>query len=208
MLPLGPQTDAFAWVYLVTQPVMWFFYILIVLELYTLVLRNHQGIATLGRWLLIAALFIAMLVSLLTLVPDLESPLGPYPILSYYSLIERGVNSSLVVFLLVIVAFLAWYPIPLSRNVILHSFVFSVYFLSSTATLFVRNVTGFEMTRMASAILLAITDVCLLVWIVFLNRRGESRVVVLGHQWQPGDEERLVEQLDSINKTLLRSTRK
>jgi hypothetical protein len=32
--------------------------------------------------------------------------------------------------------------------------------------------------------------------------------VVVGHQWNPGDEQRLLAQLEAINSSLLRSGRK
>ena len=37
---------------------------------------------------------------------------------------------------------------------------------------------------------------------------GEIKRVVVGHQWNPGDEQRLLAQLDAINASLLRSGRK
>jgi hypothetical protein len=49
---------------------------------------------------------------------------------------------------------------------------------------------------------------CLLFWLFALNRRGESRTLVVGHQWNPGDEQRLLAQLEAINDSLLRSGRK
>jgi len=147
-------------------------------------------------------------VSLLTLLPDLAGASGPHAILIYYTVVERGVISSLVVFLLLITVFLVWYPIPLSRNVTLHAIVYSVYFLSSTMALFVRNVTRFELTATISAVLIGIVNACLLVWVIFLSRSGETQTVVLRRQWPPQDEEQLMKQIDSINAALLRTSRK
>lgn len=206
--PLNPGTNAYAWTYLISQPVIWFLYILIVLELYSLVLRNHKGIATLGSWTLSAALGISILISLLTLLPDLGRAAGPYPVLGYYTVIERGVISSLVVFLLLITVFMLWYPVSLNRNIVLHVIVYFVYFLSSTVAFFVRNVSGYEFTGTVSAILIAIADVCLLAWIVFFNRRGEASTLVLRRQFHPQDEERLVKQLDAINAALLKAAKR
>jgi hypothetical protein len=45
-------------------------------------------------------------------------------------------------------------------------------------------------------------------WLVGLNRRGEEKDIVVGHQWNPGDDQRLLEQLGAINARLLRSGRK
>jgi hypothetical protein len=207
-LPLDPNSNAYAWAWMLSQPVIWLLYILVVLELYSLVLRKHPGIATLGRWALMGALGVAIVISLVSLLPDLSNQAERYPVLLYFMVIERGLISSLVVFLLLIIAFFLWYPIPLSRNVTLHVGVYAVYFLSSTMALFVRNVTGHELTPAVSTAMIAVANICLLVWILFLNRQGETQTVVLGHQWRPKDEEQLVRQLDAINSALLKAARK
>jgi hypothetical protein len=208
VLPLEPNSKPYAVLYFATQPLIWLLFILIVLELYSLVLRNHPGIATVGRWTLSVALGFSIVISLVTLLPDVQKATGPGAVLICYTVIERGVLSSLVVFLLVITGFLLWYPLPLSRNVILHVLVYCCYFLSSTTALFVRNITGLALTRTVSTVLIGIANACLAVWIVFLSRAGERKTVVVGHQWSTGEEDRLVQQLDSINAALLKVARK
>jgi hypothetical protein len=46
------------------------------------------------------------------------------------------------------------------------------------------------------------------VWIFFLTKGGEKRIVMLRQKWSQEDEQRLIEQLNSINATLLRTARK
>jgi hypothetical protein len=208
MLPFSPNTTTYAWLFIITQPVIWLLSILIVLELFSLILRRYQGIASLGRWTMMAALGLAVLIALITLLPDLQNVGGRYRTLIYYNVIERGINSSLVIFLLVISAFVVWYPLPLSRNVILHAIVYSVYFLCSTLALFIQNTSGLDITRTVSTILIALTCACLLVWILFLRRQGEEQKVSVRRQWHPEEGERIVRQLDAINAALLRSSRK
>ncbi len=203
--PLDPNTNAYAWVYVVSQPINWLFYILVVLELYSLLLRDHPGIASVGRWVLSAASAVSILISGLTLWPDLSRPAGKYPVLVYYAVIERGLISSLLIFLLFAAAFLVWYPIPLTRNLVLHANVYAVYFLASTLALYVRNLTGFEITRSVSTVLMGASALCLLVWLMFFGRRGEEQMVVLRPRWQPEDEEKLIEQMNALNSALLRA---
>ena len=207
-IDLMADPHRYAWLYILSQPLIWFLFILIVLELYSLVLKNHRGIASLSRWTLMAGLGISIAISFFTLLPDLHRIEGPYPVLLYYSVIERGIISSLVVFLLLILAFLVLYPVPLSRNLLVHAVVYCVYFLSSTLTLFIRHMAGFATTRTVSTMLIGLTTLCLMAWIAFLRRTGEVRTIIVGHRWRPEDEERLVEQLDAINSVLLRSARK
>ena len=52
---------------------------------------------------------------------------------------------------------------------------------------------------------MTVSVLCLTFWIMLLNREGETKRVVVGHQWNPAAEQRLRAQLDAINASLLRS---
>jgi hypothetical protein len=207
MLPLDPDTSLYRWIYNFTQPVTWFLNILVVLELYSLALGKHPGIATLGRWALMACLFLAVGGSALTLSVDLKRLAGPDFVQAFLSIMERGVMSSLFLFLLLITASLVWFPIGVKRNIVLHAGVFSVYFLVTGMVFFVRHAVGFSELAL-SVVIFSVVDVCLLTWLLFLNKRGEEEVVVVRGKWRPEDEERLSEQLDSLNALLLKPPRK
>ncbi len=204
------QRDAYGWIWIGTQPVMWFLYVLVVLELYGLVLENYKGLATLGRWAVTVGLAIALLISALTVGPDLGGYPDSYPILRYCSAIDRTVQSGLVIFLLFITGFLAWYPVAVSRNVLVHCIVYAAYFLSGAAAMLVRNTTiGSELAlQMASLGLTSVSLACIVVWVLMLNRKGEEVKVAGRPQWQPEDEKHLIDQLASINASLLRAARK
>lgn len=201
-------TNAYGWVWLLTEPVLWVFWVLVVLELYSLVLQNYKGIASLGRWVLLAGLAVAVVISFLTLQADLSNPGEQYPILRLFFVIGRGVASSLVIFLLVISCFLAWCPVPLSRNVVLHSIVYAGYFLSMTLALLMRNLGGNSVTVAMSIVTSCANLVCLVVWICLLNRDGENAKVRLRPRLAEGQEQELVGHLAAINSTLLRAARK
>src|ERR1700730_11183971 len=47
-LDLNSPKYFYSWV--LTEPVLWVFYLLMVFELYRLVLENHKGLYTLGQW--------------------------------------------------------------------------------------------------------------------------------------------------------------
>jgi hypothetical protein len=201
-------TNAYRYIWAVTEPVLWVFWVLVVLELYSLVLQNFKGIASLGRWVLLTGLAIAVAISFLTLQADLSNPGEKYPTLRLFFAMDRGVASSLVIFLLVISCFLAWYPVPLSRNVVVHCIVYAGYFLSMTLTLLLRNLVGNSVTAAVSIVVSCVTLVCLVVWIGLLNREGESARVRLRPRLAEGHEEELVGHLAAINSTLLRAARK
>jgi hypothetical protein len=199
--------NAYSYIWVYSLPVLWFLYALVLLELYSLVLENYKGLATVGRWAMLAGMGMAVAVASISLGPDLN---GAPNTLRYLLVADRGVQSSLLLFLLAIAGFLAWYPVKLSRNVVIHSITYACYFGAGAALTFVRNV-KFASPFAAGLVNVGLTTVtllCLLTWIVFLNRRGEAVTVSKRPQWQPDDEKHLIEQLTAINASLLRTARK
>jgi len=208
MLPLDPAKNLYAWVYLFTQPVSWILYVLVVLELYSLALQNHPGLATLSRWVMGSGMVAALAISAFTLAADLSKPPGRFPVLVHYGIAERGITFSLVLFLVIIMGFLAWTPVPVRRNIVLHGALYTTYFLASTSALFLRNLFGYEWVALVSIVQLSVNNLCLLLWILFLNRKGEETPVTLRKLWRQADEDQITRQLDAINAFLLRSAGK
>lgn len=200
-------SQAYLKFFILTSPIIWLFYVLIVIELYTLVLEKHRGLYTLGRWALYACLTISVLISGLTLLPQLGGGKSQAShLLSYYYAIERGVDFSLLIFLVLILLWLTRYPVPLSRNVIVHSLVYFILFLSSTMGLLARVIFGLELNDALNAFFMGVGAACILIWLFFLTRKGEEvrvSVAVFG----PEHEQRILDQLDALNKTLLKASR-
>jgi NADH:ubiquinone oxidoreductase subunit K len=127
--------------------------------------------------------------------------------MGYVLATERGVDSSLAIFVLLILFFLSRYPVPLSRNVVVHSVVFSLFFLSNTLAVLLRSVFGLHVSGEISLFMMGISSACVVAWLVLLNAKGE-RMRVSTRQFGRGDEERILLQLDSLNDTLLRASHK
>jgi|SRR5579871_1077506 len=193
--------------WLVSEPIEWFFYVLVVLELYSLVLEDYRGLATAGRWSLIAAISLALAASGLSLLAPSHYT-GQGIVMTYYYVAERAVYFSLLVFLLTILGVLMQYPITLSRNLIVHSVVFSVYFLANTAIYAMLSLFGPGIIPAVTGVLNVVTLGSLCTWLLLLNPGGELRKQRLRPTWMPGREEALVGQLNSLNAALLRATRK
>lgn len=204
----SPLTDAYALTYFTFVPVLGVASTLAVLEIFDMVLRNHPGIGSLGRWLVLGGLALSLAIAVASLFPDLGRGPDSFPILLYFSIFERALYSALLLLILLITAFLTWFPVPLSRNTVIHTAVFGVFFGSHAVLLLVRNVFGAETIRALSMVYQGVFLVCTLVWIFLLTRDGERAQVVFGHRWDPVQGRRLVEQLDSLNATILRSGRK
>jgi len=210
---MDPASRSYLDAYVVTEPISWFLYAVVVLELYSLVLADYQGLYTVGRWALIIAVTLALLASALSLlVPSIgkqqTSLLGGFSVLRYYYVAERAVYLSLIVFLLTILFVLLQYPITLKRNIVVHLVVFLVYFLGNTVAYLVVSMVGWGAVKAVQYPLWAVTLGSLAAWLALLNPAGEMRKVRLRPAWMPGKEEQLVSQLNSLNAALLRATRK
>jgi hypothetical protein len=193
--------------YIYTQPLAWITSILVVRELYTLVLERFKGLATLGRWFQYAGLVIALLISGLLLLPKMRSgTLQQSALLGYYYAIERGVDCALLVFLLLLLVWLSRYPVPLSRNLLIHSLVYSTLFLAGSVGLFARVFLGFELSRPVSTFLTGVLAACVLTWLICLSERGEE-VRLSVPRFGPEEEKRILNQLEALNSTLLRISR-
>ena len=204
----GITSWAYFYVFVYSEPLLILFYILVVVELYRLVLERYKGLYTLGRWAMYGALAISTTVSVATLLPKI-GPSTPEPsrMVLYEMATERGVDLALVIFILLIVWFLTHYPVPLSRNVVVHTVVYSVFFLSDAMLLLWRRLIGYEVVEVSSIISLAISSACTVAWGLLLSSGGEE-VQVHSPQLRPDSEERILQQLDLLNATLLKVAQK
>jgi hypothetical protein len=182
---ISPASGAYEKVWLLSEPIEWFFCAWVVLELYSLVLQDYQGPYTVGRWALIVALSVAVLASGFSLiVPFHSTPQGQ--LLAYCYVAERAVYFSLAVFLLTILVVLTRYPIMLNRNTLILSVVFSVYFLSNTIIFLMLSTQGFGVIRIAGYAIQAVNLGALGTWLAMLNTGGEQRQHRLRPAWVPG----------------------
>ena len=201
------KTAAYGWFWVLTEPVIWLFYVLMVIELYSLVLERHRGLYTLGRWVLYFGLAVSVLISGLALLPRLTGGTTQRSrLLPYFYAIERGLDFSLFLFLILILLWLTRYPVPLSRNVVVHSVAYSILFLSNTAGVLVRTILGKDVNPYLDRFVLGIGAACILIWLVFLTPKGEEVRVSLPI-FGPEHEQRILTQLEALNKTLLKVSR-
>jgi hypothetical protein len=206
VLPL--KSDHYYSIWKATQPVEWFCYIAMVFELYRLILARHKGLYTLGRWAMYAGIAISVTLSALALLPHI-TPAMPQisKKMAYFTAGERGIDCSLAVFLLFMMFLLSWYAVPLSRNVVVHAVICTVFLLSNTLRLVLYNIFGMKNMEQFNTAMTAVSCVCMLAWLFLLTRDGEE--VRIKQPWiRPEQEERILSQLDSINAALLKTARK
>lgn len=203
----GSASKIYYYVYLFTEPVGWLVNVLVVLELYSLVLKDYRGLYTVGRWCLIVAVFVGLTGSALSLlIPAHVTRQGH--LAAYYYVAERAVYFSLVIFVATILVLLTSYPIVLSRNALVHGIVFSAYFFSNMAAFLILTTNGFSAVNVATFIIQTVNVGALLTWLVLLNSSGEQARRTSRPAWMPGHAEELAGQLARLNTVLLRSSRR
>jgi len=130
---LDVSSNLYLHVWVLTEPFEFGFYVLMVVELYKLVLEKYRGLYTLGRWALYVSLAISVTISAISLMPRITPSLPQRSKIMFYVLAtERGIQTGLALFIILILCFLSLFPVKLSRNVRMHALVFSIFFLSST----------------------------------------------------------------------------
>lgn len=207
--PLTVNTGslAYLWLFLITSPVCLVFYVLLVAELYRLILKKYRGMETMGRWVMYTASAASVVISVLALLPRF-TPAMPQRSrdLGYEYALERGIDFSLVVFILLLLLFLSRFPIPLSRNVVVHAATFSLYFLSGALGLLLHALWGINLSVEVNLFLSCTWLLCVAAWLLLLNPAGENvpaHLPLLGS----GDEEKILRELDAVNAALLRASR-
>jgi len=203
-LVLPNTSTAYLNLFLVTEPLIMLFYVLVVLEVYGLVLERYKGIYTLGRWVMYLAVAISATISTLSVLQKI-TPSTPLPSARVFTefAVERGICTALVIFILLIVWFLSRYPVALSRNVLVHTGIYSVFFLANSLGLIVTNFSGYKVSQNVNLFLMGVSSACAVAWWLGLSAKGEETQV---HTLplRPGTEERILHQLDALNATLLR----
>jgi hypothetical protein len=202
-LPNLSQT-AYGWAWLYTGPPMWALFGYAAFELSSIALRDFRGLASFGQKTLLAGLTICLVASVATLVVDSSQSRGDFPLLLAANLSRRAIYSTLTLYLLLLAGFLLWFPVPVTRNVLLHTVLFFFYSLTGTALLFVRNLLGPSVIPQVSAALLAANTICLAGWLG-LTRAGELRPAGMRPHWRPETERHLLDQLSALNASLARS---
>jgi hypothetical protein len=193
-------------VWVLTEPIGLGFYVLMVLELYKLVLEKYKGLYTLGRWALYVSLAISVSISAISLLPRIKPSMPQESKVMFYMLAtERGIDTALVISIVLILCFLSFFPVKLSWNVRVHALVFSIFFLSHTFVALMRSLFGLRLVYEVNAILLCITVASVVAWLTLLRAAGEDvphPPVLFGQE----DEGRLLRHLDSLNAALLRAS--
>ncbi len=197
-------SSAYANWWLATEVTSWVLYVVMVLELYTAIFHQYPALASVGRKLFQIAIGISVLVGLGGMFFFSSNP-SQFPVLDAILLTRRVVMTSLLIFLMSLLFSLSWFRIRLRPNTIAHTLIFFIYFLSKAGFVMVFQILGIQVLSFLNLVFLIISNLSIFAWAIFLTKRGESREILVGHQWNPEKGKRLTEQLAALNSSLART---
>ena len=115
---------------------------------------------------------------------------------------ERGLYTAILLFLLLMVAFLWHYPIRMNHNLMAHLLIFTVFFFANNILVLLRAYFGYRASNMLNNTL----DVLLIGlragWLVVPVAQEGERNLKLRFQLGAPEERRLMQQLGMLNANL------
>ncbi|MBL8217390.1 MAG: hypothetical protein JNK87_42105 [Bryobacterales bacterium] len=186
----SPRQYFHFWIW--TEVIAWCLTAMVVLEIGELALAQFPGIRTWGRravWTLVL-LSMGSTASLAMLVPEATRTGFFYA----GTIVQIGLGLAL----LLVVAFLLWYTVPLSRNVALHTTLFTAYFFSKGAMFLWMALLRTNPRRSVSMAVLVLGCCLLVAWIALLRRQGEHVLARSSPAWSHAEETHMVRQLQAL----------
>jgi hypothetical protein len=199
----------FAW--LAIMSISCVLYVWLVYAMLRSVMIDHPGILRMSRRVSIGCFLIAGALALGSAHIELVAlSLRAHPTnLAFWVnvsfVVERALCTASLALLALMLMFLLWFPVQVSRNVAGLSAGLLIYFAAKTVLIFGRDVWSPDSLRLVSAIIILVSTGCLVFWAFYLTPARDNAQVRLGHSWKPADQERLMQQLEALNTALLRS---
>jgi hypothetical protein len=154
------------------NPLEWIVCAWVVFELFARWTRSYPGIGRFGKYLLVALLVAASLVSLAFLHAEWQVP-GFAQGSQFYYILDRVVWGILAVFVIGTWVFFRNYPVAIAPNVVRHTLVSMVYFAIGALSLLIFTLNGRKVVPGINLAIVVSTMGCFCSWAVLLTRRGQ-----------------------------------
>ena len=202
--------NGYAVLYVVSQPVLWALYFLVILELYSLMLEDFRGLRRLGQVVALATLGSATAACGALLIVGQGSGPFRYPFLFYLARQEQSVFLCLSVATLAVVSFVSYYRLPVARNLLILCASFGGYFAVSTALWALYQYLGDDFYQSRTLLNGFFFLTSLLGAVVSLTRAGEAKTQPVSVLWGSSNKEieiDLLLRLQGMNQTLAKVLR-
>jgi|GEM_PF-3437109 len=207
LMAIPIHSHRYVYVYWAAQTINVLMAVFVVQDIYQIALREHPAVASFARRTVLAAMALAAIVALSGIGLDSTVIGGQSPAIHRFATFERTMNFVILLFLLLISVLLLWFPIKVRRNIVVYISGFVLFSASRSFGLLLTNILPPGDTRSVSTVLLALTLLCLAIWIAGIQPEGELVTATPGYRHNPETMQRLSRQLDSINTALTRFIR-
>jgi len=206
-----------AW--LVEHVVIWVFTLLTVYALLDAILARLPGILKLSHKVLNLSFAAAIVVGLLTALPEYRAAIATEVLLGRFAhiiaaafVLDRVIASVALLTLLCILLFLIWFPIEMSRNLAMFFGGFVVYFALKAFLMLALSLWSngsLEFLQSTSTLSALLSSLVFAYWTFSITQAGEKVPAKLRLEgWHRREEELLVAQLEAMNASLLRAVRR
>ncbi|MDQ2839821.1 MAG: hypothetical protein M3Y72_02025, partial [Acidobacteriota bacterium] len=165
----------------------WTLSIWMIYALLQAILRNFPGIFRISRRVLNVVWPVSIGAALVSGVPEYvasgaESASGAVERLVIIGVVcERVIATVELLVLLLMLLFILWFPVRMPRNLALFSIGFVVYFSTETFLLLLHSFYSHESFALVDNGVTFMSCICLVYWVIFLNKQGETAPVTIGH---------------------------
>ena len=194
--------------YMLSESVNVILSLLVVLELYNLALTGRPALAAASRKIIAYAMVAGALAAGLAATLDSNIRPGQSLVMHRFFTVERSLDLILLVFLVLISGFVAWFPVMVRRNVAIYVVGFAVFYVSRMFGLLAANLLPARALTAVSNSLLGCALACLLLWLFGLRREDSGDFAVAAPLRTEASVKRLAGQLDAINAALVRLGRR
>jgi hypothetical protein len=207
LLPIKSPTT-YAHFYYVSTSILWILYYLVVIELYRLIFEDYPGISSAGRKAVTWSMGLAIVISAASAIPSFELTSGPFPRLRMFFVVERSVVLVLLLFLVLIQLFLFHYHLRLSRNRLIYSTGYALYFgVTVGSDILLSQLLGSQAALIFSVAVGIAGALILFAGSILLTREGEARAAEPESSDNTPERARLQQQLAEMNRMLSKVAR-
>jgi len=202
--------------WLAISVVYWTFSLALVYSLAKAVLAELPGLLRFSRILLNCVFPLAIILALSTasgeysITGAAKLPDSVDRMVAIGFVLDRAISMAALLILAAILAFILWFPVKMPRNLAIFCVGLVVYFGSKTGLALLRTYfapgLSRQSTEVVSASMTIVLVLCFVYWIIFMDAKGQTAEVRLGHSWRVADQRRLLNQLESLNGALLRNS--
>ena len=193
--------------YVVSEPIFWVLYFVLLLEFYSMMVENFPGIRRLARLVAFSSVGGLTLACGGLMVADPEAGFFRYPLLAHLVQQERSVFLGLSGLTLFILLFLSYYRLAAPRNALVLFASFGGYFIVSAVLLTLHHSFGDHFRTLFNALNGLFFLASLLCPAVFLSRAGETQEEPMRAAWTEESEAVLLLQLRSMNYVVMKVLR-